>query len=194
MPRAGCSADCPTGRSSGAEFEGLYALGLGLLAFGGADLVGGNGLIAAFCAGVALAVTRNEMPEVFQEFNESLGLVLQIVAFALFGALMVETGFNLPALQVAAFVLFALLIARPASILMSFVGIPLGRTEKLFIARFGPKGIASMLFALFVLNSTAPDRSLAFDLAAFTILASTVAHGLTDTVGARWVERRMPHG
>ena len=40
-----------------------------------------------------------------------------------------------------------------------------------------------MLFALFVLNSTAPDRSLAFDLAAFTILASTVAHGLTDTVG-----------
>jgi len=41
------------------------------------------------------------MPEVFQEFNESLGSVLQIVAFALFGALMVETGFNLPALQVA---------------------------------------------------------------------------------------------
>ncbi len=40
------------------RFEGLYALGLGLLAFGGADLVGGNGLIAAFCAGVALAVTR----------------------------------------------------------------------------------------------------------------------------------------
>jgi len=108
LPRAGCSADCPTGRSSGAEFEGLYALGLGLLDFGGADLVGGNGLIAAFCAGVALAVTRNEMPEVFQEFNESLGSVLQI--------------------------------------------------------------------------------------AAFTILASTVAHGLTDTVGARWVERRMPHG
>jgi len=36
------------------------------------------------------------MPEVFQEFNESLGLVLQIVAFALFGALMVETGFNSP--------------------------------------------------------------------------------------------------
>jgi NhaP-type Na+/H+ or K+/H+ antiporter len=80
-------------------------------------------------------------------------------------------------------VLFALLIARRASILMSFVGIPLGRTEKLFIAWFGPKGIASMLFALFVLNSTAPARSLAFDLAAFTILASTVAHGLTDTVG-----------
>lgn len=40
------------------RFEGLYALGLGPLAFGGADLVGGNGLIAAFCAGVALAVTR----------------------------------------------------------------------------------------------------------------------------------------
>ncbi len=176
------------------RFEGLYALGLGLLAFGVAELIGGNGLIAAFCAGVALAVTRSEMPEVFQEFNESLGSVLQIVAFALFGALVVETGFDVPALGIAAFVLFALLIARPASILLSFVGIPLGRTEKLFIAWFGPKGIASMLFALFVLNSSARDRSLAFDLAAFTILASILAHGLTDTVGARWVERRMADG
>jgi NhaP-type Na+/H+ or K+/H+ antiporter len=62
---------------------------------------------------------------------------------------------------------------------------------KLFIAWFGPKGVASMLFALFVLGSTAADRTLIFDVAAFAILASIVAHGLTDTVGARWIERRL---
>jgi NhaP-type Na+/H+ or K+/H+ antiporter len=63
--------------------------------------------------------------------------------------------------------------------------------HKLFIAWFGPKGVASMLFALLVLNSSAPDRTLVFDVASFVILASIFAHGLTDTVGARWIERRL---
>ena len=59
------------------------------------------------------------------------------------------------------------------------------------MAWFGPKGVASMLFALFVLNSDVGARSLIFDVAAFTIVASITAHGLTDTVGARWIEKRM---
>ncbi len=174
------------------RFEGLYALGLGLAAFGIADLVHGNGLISAFCAGLALAVARHEIPTVFHEFNESVGSVLQVIGFALFGALVVETGFDIAVLPLVAFVAFALLVARPASVLIAFVGVRLRRPERLFIAWFGPKGIASMLFALFVLNSTAPDRSLVFDIAAFTIFASILAHGLTDTVGARWIAGRMP--
>jgi hypothetical protein len=42
---------------------------------------------------------------------------------------------------------------------------------------------------LFILNSSAPDRTLVFDVAAFVILASIVAHGLTDTVAGGWIER-----
>jgi hypothetical protein len=48
-----------------------------------------------------------------------------------------------------------------------------------------------MLFALFVLKSDVGASSSIFDVAAFVILSSIVVHGLTDTVGARWVERRM---
>jgi NhaP-type Na+/H+ or K+/H+ antiporter len=64
-------------------------------------------------------------------------------------------------------------------------------TYRAFIAWFGPKGVASMLFALFVLKSAVGERDLIFEVAAFVILASIVAHGLTDTVGARWIERRL---
>jgi sodium/hydrogen antiporter len=173
------------------RYEGLYALGLGLAAFGVADLAHGNGLIAAFCAGVGLAVVRAEVPEVFHRFNEDLGAVLQLAAFALFGALIVETGVTIGALALAAFVAYALFVARPASVLLSFTGVRISRPEKVFIAWFGPKGIASMLFTLFVLNSDVPGRDVIFDVAAFTILASIVAHGLTDTVGAAWIERRL---
>ena len=173
------------------RYEGLYALGLGLAAYGVADLVHGNGLIAAFCAGVAFAVVRSEAPGVFQSFNEDLSAVLQLIAFALFGALVVETGFDLPFLAIVAFAVFALVVARPVSVLLAMIGTPLARPERLFIAWFGPKGIASMLFALFVLNSSAPDNTLVFDAAAATILASIVAHGLTDTVGASWIARTL---
>jgi NhaP-type Na+/H+ and K+/H+ antiporter len=54
------------------------------------------------------------------------------------------------------------------------------------MAWFGPKGVASMLFALFVLESHVENGALMFKIAAFVILA----HGLTDT-GAKWVERRL---
>jgi NhaP-type Na+/H+ or K+/H+ antiporter len=89
------------------------------------------------------------------------------------------------------FVPFALLVARPVAILLAFLRERLPGSQKMFISWFGPKGVASMLFALYVLNSDVAGRSTVFDVAAFTILASIVAHGLTDTVGARWIERRM---
>ena len=64
-------------------------------------------------------------------------------------------------------------------------GLP--RSQKLFMAWFGPKGVASMLFALFVLKSSVGDGELIFDVASIAIIASIVAHGLTDTVGAKWM-------
>ena len=48
-----------------------------------------------------------------------------------------------------------------------------------------------MLFALLVLDAAVPHRTLVFDVASFVILASIIVHGLTDTVGARWIARRM---
>ncbi len=174
-----------------AKYEGIYALGIGLAAFGLAEETFGNGLIAAFVAGIALAVLRHEIPEAFSHFNETVSAAFQVITFVVFGALIVATGWDGSTLALFAFIAFALLVARPAAVWASFVGVDLPRPHKLFIAWFGPKGVASMLFALFVLSSTAEDRTLVFDIASFTVLASILAHGLTDTVGANWIERRL---
>jgi NhaP-type Na+/H+ or K+/H+ antiporter len=173
------------------KYEGAYALGIGLAAFGLADVTYGNGLIAAFVAGIGLAASRQDIPRAFQEFNESISAVFQIATFFVFGALVVATGWDDSVWTIVLFILFALFVARPVAVLLSFVGVDMPGPHKLFIAWFGPKGVASMLFALFVLASTAADRTLIFDVAAFVILASILAHGLTDTVGARWIERRL---
>lgn len=173
------------------KYQGAYALGVGFAAFGLADVTHGNGLIAAFVAGIALAATRRDIPATFLEFNESVSAIFQIATFFVFGALIVATGWDHSVWPLLAFIAFALLVARPVAVLLSFVGVAFPRPYKIFIAWFGPKGVASMLFALLVLNSTVSDRTLVFDVASFVILASILAHGLTDTVGARWIERRL---
>lgn len=173
------------------RYEGVYALGVGFAAFGLAEVTYGNGLIAVFVAGIALALVRHDIPESFSRFNESVSAMFQVITFTVFGALIVALGWHGSALRVAAFIAFALLLARPVAVLFSLVGIHLPRDHKLFIAWFGPKGVASMLFALFVLASDSPHRSLVFTVASYTVLASILAHGLTDTVGADWLERRL---
>jgi NhaP-type Na+/H+ or K+/H+ antiporter len=174
------------------KYEGIYALGVALASFGLAEASGwGNGLIAAFVGGIALAVSRHEIPQEFAEFNESVSSIFQIAVFVLFGALVVTTGWDGSIARLALFVGFALLVARPAAVLVSFTGVREPWPNKLFMAWFGPKGVASILFALLVLASSDTQRSLIFDVASFTILTSILAHGLTDTVGASWLERRL---
>lgn len=173
-----------------ARYEGIYAVAFALVAFGLADVTWGNGLIAAFVCGIAMAASQREVPEGFVEFAENTSTIFQVLTFFVFGALIVATGFDhsVPALVV--FVVFALALARPVAVLLSFARTGIPRAEKLFMAWFGPKGVASMLFALLVLKSTITDSSLIFDVASITIIVSIVAHGLTDTVGAGWVGRR----
>ena len=174
-----------------ARYEGIYAVGFALFAFGLADVTFGNGLIAAFVCGIAMGATEREVPQGFVEFAENASAILQVITFFVFGALIVATGFDHSVPPLVVFVLFALLVARPVAVMLSFVRTGIPRPQKLFMAWFGPKGVASMLFALFVLKSGIDDRGLIFDVAAIAIICSIVAHGLTDTVGAKWMARRM---
>jgi sodium/hydrogen antiporter len=174
-----------------ARYEGIYAVGFALFAFGLAEVTFGNGLIAAFVCGIAMAASERDVPDGFVEFAENASAILQVITFFVFGALIVATGFDHSVPPLVLFVAFALLLARPAAVLLSFLRTGIDRPQKLFMAWFGPKGVASMLFALFVLKSQVGDGELIFDVAAITIIASIVAHGLTDTIGAQWMARRV---
>jgi NhaP-type Na+/H+ or K+/H+ antiporter len=188
---AGRAIDDMPGIGLTPKYEGVYALGIGLAAFGLAEATIGNGLIAAFVAGIALGVADRDTPAAFHHFNESVGAVLQTITFFLFGSLVVDAGVPAPAIAVAVLVGFTLFLARPLAIMASLVGSDMPPLQRRFLAWFGPKGVASMLFALFVLKSDVPGADLIFQLSALVILASIVAHGLTDTVGARWMERQL---
>ncbi len=173
------------------RYEGIYSVGFALVAFGLSDVTIGNGLIAAFVCGIAMGAAERDVPEGFVEFAENASAIFQVLTFFVFGALIVATGFDHSIPPLVVFVVFALLIARPLAVQLSFVRTGLPRAQKAFMAWFGPKGVASMLFALFVLKSNVGRGELIFDVAAITIIFSIAAHGLTDTVGAKWMARRI---
>lgn len=109
----------------------------------------------------------------------------------LFGALVVTVGGGNDPFAVFALVVVLLFVARPLAIVVSYARAGFSRPEMVFIGWFGPKGVASMLFALFVLESGIPASKTLFEIVAYVILASILAHGLTDTLGGRWVERKL---
>jgi NhaP-type Na+/H+ or K+/H+ antiporter len=173
------------------RYEGIYAVGFALVAFGFTDATYGNGLIAAFVCGIAMGAAEREVPDAFVDFAENASAIFQVLTFFVFGALIVTTHYDGSVVALIAFAAFALLLARPLAVMLSLLRTGLPRPLQLFIAWFGPKGVASMLFALFVLKSDVGQGEQIFDVAAIVILASIIAHGLTDTVGASWIERRV---
>ena len=173
------------------RYEGIYALGVGLLAYGLADITVGNGLIATFVCGISLGIAKHDIADDFVVFAENVSSILQVLTFLAFGGLIVAAGFHGSVPLLIAFIAFALLIARPVAISLSFLRVGMPSEQRAFIAWFGPKGVAGILFAELVLNSAARNANLIFETTAFVILASILVHGLTDTVGANWIERRM---
>ena len=86
---------------------------------------------------------------------------------------------------------FTLLVARPVAVFAALAGTrQVDTAEKAFMAWFGPKGVATMTFALFVLGSSAPEAERIANIAALAVLASVIAHGLTDQPGSEWIGRR----
>ena len=173
------------------RYEGIYALGIGLLSYGLADVTLGNGLIAAFVCGIAMGMAEHDIADDFVVFSENISSILQVLTFFVFGALIIDTGYHGSVALLIAFIAFALLIARPLAIWLSFLRVEMPNPHRAFIAWFGPKGVAGMLFAVFVLNSDVGEAGTIFETAAFVILVSIIVHGLSDTLGARWIERRM---
>ena len=86
---------------------------------------------------------------------------------------------------------FTLLVARPVAVFAALAGTTQVDTHgKAFMAWFGPKGVATMTFALFVLGSSIPDAERVASIAALAVFISIIVHGLSDHPGAEWMARK----
>lgn len=165
----------------GESFKGVAAISLAFLAFAGAELVGGNGFIAAFVAGLALGHLARQLSEFLLEFVEAQAEILVLIIFFLFGATMLPDALGAITWSVLAFAVFALTLMRMVPVSISLIGTGLGWRSHLFLGWFGPRGLASILFVLLVLNAEGPlpGFDLIMAVTMVTVGLSVLAHGLT---------------
>ncbi len=186
----------PRGRrltdSRPAHAQSLYALGVAFAIYGVA--VGlppeGNGFIAVFTGAITLGILRPDLRASFEHHADDIVEIVKLGIFVVFGSLLTVDGLLTDGWAAIALVAFTLLAARPVAIWIALAGTGIDTATKGFMAWFGPKGVATMTFSLFVLGAAIPDGERIFNLAALCVFASVLAHGLTDTPGTEWLIRR----
>jgi NhaP-type Na+/H+ or K+/H+ antiporter len=159
------------------SFQRLSVLAISFAAFYGAELAGGNGFVAVFAAGLAFGGVAHEVCAPLLRFAEAEGALLVLLTFLLFGALMVP---QLGALGwgVVLYALLSLTLVRMLPVALSLIGKRLRPVTSLYLGWFGPRGIASILYLLLVVEERMVAGPL-FDAAVLTVLISVALHGLS---------------
>jgi sodium/hydrogen antiporter len=175
-----------------AEQKSMYALGVAFAAYGAAVLPPeGNGFISVFVAAIGLGIWRPDIRECFEGRAEDILETVKLGVFLVFGALFTFDTLFADGWAAVAVAAFTLLVARPVAIFVALAGSrQVDGAAKAFMAWFGPKGVATMTFALFVLGSNVPQGERIAALAAVVVFVSIIAHGLTDHPGSEWMARR----
>jgi sodium/hydrogen antiporter len=172
--------------------KALYALGTAFAAYGIAVLEPeANGFIAVFVCAIVLGILRPDIRESFERRSEDVIELVKLGVFVVFGALLTGDVLFADGWAAVGIVIFTLLVARPVAVFAALAGVRrLGTDAKAFMAWFGPKGVATMTFALFVLSSQAVEAERIFGIAALAVLTSIVVHGVSDQPGSEWLARR----
>lgn len=182
--------------SSTESLGGLAVIALAGLAYLLAHEVDGNGFVAAFVAGLMFGqVLRGHGKFVF-EFMETEGQLLSVFAFFAIGALLLPEGFAHVTPAMAVLVALSLFLLRPAAIWISLAGTGTPPGEKIFYGWFGPRGLATALFALLVLGAfdDLQMRDGILAVAALAVTASALLHGVTAAPAARFFGSRPKDG
>jgi NhaP-type Na+/H+ or K+/H+ antiporter len=169
--------------------KALYGLGVAFGTYALAHALKGNGLIAVFVGAIALGILRPDIRESFESRSEDIIEIVKLGVFVVFGALVTFGGLFDDGMAAVGIVAFTLLVARPVAVYVALLGTNTDTAERLFMGWFGPKGVATMTFALLVLNEGIDEGDRIFHLAALAVITSIIAHGLTDTPGANWIAR-----
>jgi NhaP-type Na+/H+ or K+/H+ antiporter len=168
----------------------LYALGVAFFTYGTTTLPPhGNGLIAVFVCAIVFGIRRPDVAQVFEERAQDVIEVVKLGIFIVFGSLLTLNGLFGEGLAAVAIVIATLLVARPLAVWIALAGTGVDRYTKAFMAWFGPKGVATMTFALLVLSAGVGASGQLFNLAALVVFVSTIAHGLSDAPGVDWIAR-----
>ena len=176
-------------------FAGSAVLALAVCAYASAVAVHGNGFIAAFVGGLAFGTTGGRRGEPLVPFVEETGALVSLLVWLAFGAVALVPAMKMLTWQMVLYAILSLTVVRMVPVAVALAGTRLGWATVSLVAWFGPRGLASVVFALLALEELgSPTAGHAVAVITITVLLSVVLHGVTaEPLAARYA-RRLAHG
>ena len=174
----------------------IGALALAVAAYGLAVPLGGSGFIAAWLTGLTLGAMIRGKVDDLSEFAESLGSLLTMASFFVFGLILLGPAVGNLTWQIAVYAILTLAVLRAAAVALSMIGSGLQPVTVQFMGWFEPRGLASIIFTgLIVEDAVLAGSDLIVTLTMVTVGLSIYAHGATSWFGSesygRWHQRRQ---
>lgn len=161
--------------------QGIGILSLAAFIYVAAELVGGNGFIATFVGGMVFGNSIRHSCSFLFEFMETEGQLLMLITFFIFGAALLPEGLQYVTPITVLYALLSLTIIRMLPIALSLLGTGLRPPSWAFLGWFGPRGLASILFVLLILEEAEllHNREI-LSVTVVTVALSILLHGVTS--------------
>jgi len=172
-------------KTAAESFAGIAVLALALAAYATALGLHGNGFVAAFCGGLAFGATAGRRGPAELEFLEQMGTMMASLVWIAFGAIAVPIMLDRIDAKTILYAALSLTVVRMLPVAIASIGAKLDRATILFVGWFGPRGLATLVFALLALEALGTDADEAVAILTTTVLLSVVAHGLSAAPLAR---------
>jgi NhaP-type Na+/H+ or K+/H+ antiporter len=152
---------------------------LALASFAIAQSLGGSGFIAAFTGGLLFGSMAKTRKHDLLRAAEATGDTLSLFTWVVFGAAVVGPALGLFTWPVLVYAILSLTLVRMVPVFLSLIGLGMRNDAKLFIGWFGPRGLASIVFAVIVVGAQLPGGETLTLTVVATVLLSVIGHGLT---------------
>jgi NhaP-type Na+/H+ or K+/H+ antiporter len=176
------------------EYQALYGIGLVLLAYAGAQGLGGDGFLAAFAAGLGVAILNFDLCDCFLDYGETTTEMTMLLSFVLFGVVISEIALEVPLVPALVLAVVVIFVARPLAIGLVLRRAVMSNAARAFIGWFGPRGLNSLLLALLVVQNGVANAEFLLAVTGIVVTVSVVVHGASatplSTLYGRAVERR----
>jgi NhaP-type Na+/H+ or K+/H+ antiporter len=175
---------------SGAWMQ-IPIIALAMFCFGLAQWLGGSGFISCFAGGLVFGgLTKQHKQEVL-EGAEGAGNLFSLLTWFTFGAIVLGKGFQLASWEVVVYALLSLTVIRILPVLLCLIGVAARLDTKLFIGWFGPRGLASVVFIVMVLQENLPGSETLSAVVVWTVTLSIIAHGISAVPLAKAYGQRV---
>jgi sodium/hydrogen antiporter len=168
------------------EYQALYGIGLVLASYSAAQAVGGDGFLAAFFAGLAVALFDVTLCDCFMDYGEVTAEMAMLLGFILFGAVLGPLFGTISFGLALVFAIVAIFVVRPGAMGLALLRAKMSPAARVFIAWFGPRGLSALLLALLVAAAGAPQATNLLAITGVVVLVSVLVHGITATPVSRW--------